>query len=708
MTQQTLSPFSIQLPMEHIIINDETMPPYKFGRYNTLIIKAVMGLGKTNALYDYININKNKSILIVSFRVTLEEKYSDDLPEFCIYNKINGNIEPQQYPHMIIQIDSLHRIRGNYDIVVFDEFTYTVSHLITSCKTREKVYECMKQVIKENNKTIFMDAFIDEEIIDWISKFPNRKIKYIENKYTIHSDKKVISYKYDINNFIKSLKESLKNNEKIVIASNNKTELKNIENIINKNFPKLRKLFITKETKNKYNIKEWKNLDVLAYTPTITAGVSFTDKRFDKVYGLFCNNTSPADMSIQQLFRVRNIYMNEYHICCKITGKKDYPLDDEGIEKYIIDNEKCLVSGVKGIKLDYIKNEIKKDKYFYLYKYIQKKIFKSNNEYMEYMIELLKLQGIKDISFNCTFNKEETKIYNKEYREYRAEMKDLECEMIVNSPLIDDETEKEIEKDYNKTYEQVLTLKKHTFLKLSKISHDVLTKDVYKKYNKNISQLYNICYMHCFKDNIYEHFNKRLNIYLKNNVEESTIKRLHHDKKLEKRIYANDIVLALGFNSVFDSQEINIDKNTIINYILNNYKNLEMLFGTNKHDWEDIINNDNKYFSRIMRYLNDRIHSIFKLRIVLNKKSKKYYIKGLDYWNDDTVTYKNPVLINHIIDKNNEFYLDDEINDIAKEMKDEDPDIIIENDEQNNFDENYIPPNQYIYDYNKNVKEKKI
>lgn len=83
----------------------------------------------------------------------------------------------------------------------------------------------------------------------------------------------------------------------------------------------------------------------------------------------------------------------------------------------------------------------------------------------------------------------------------------------------------------------------------------------------------------------------------------------------------------------------------------------------------------------------------------MNKKTKKYYIKGLDFWDDNSVTYKNPILMEHIIQKENEFYLDDEINEIAKEMKDENPDIIIEEDDQNKFDESYIPPIQYIKDY---------
>lgn len=647
---------------EHEIINTPNMPFYEFNNINTLCIKACMGIGKTNTLYDYLKYNMDKSIMIVSFRVSLEEKYLDDLPDFCIYNQLNGIIDSDVYPHLIIQIDSLHRIRGHYDIIIFDEITYTISHLITSCRTREFVYNCMTQLLEDENKIIFMDALMDNEVVDWISTFNNRKIKFIENKFTIHSDKKIISYKHDINNFIKEMKNSLMLNQRIVIASNNKTELLNIERIINKNFPYLRKLFITKETKNKYDITLWNNVDILAYTPTITAGISFTEKRFDKVFGLFCNSSSPADMSIQQLFRVRNVSTNEYHLCCKISGKKDYPLEDNDIDEYIVNNEKCLVAGLNGIKIDYIKGDIKKDKYYYLYKYIQKKIFMSCNNYNEYMIELLKTQGIKNIDYKCSFNKEETKKYNKEYREYRAEIRDLECEQTVSMPLITNEIAKELKNIYEKSNDEKLTLKKHNFLDLTKISNDILTKDIYKKFQNNTSQLYHLAYAYAFKDSILDTFNKRINVYEKNNINDETIKRIHRGKKLEKRIYVHDILRNIGFDDVFDNKEIDINQDDIFNYIINNKINLEYLFKTTKHDWNNIIKYDIKSFPKVMRYLNDRLFSILRVRVVLNKKTQKYYIKGLDFWDDESVTYKNPELLKHIKEKEHQFYEDDQIN----------------------------------------------
>lgn len=689
----TQNNFSIQ----NTVINTPNMPFYDFQDYNTLCINACMGIGKTGTLYDYIKYNMNKKILIVSFRVTLEEKYADDLPDFNIYNKIKGTIQSDVYNHLIIQIDSLYRIRGNYDLIVFDEFTYTMSHLITSCKTRTNVYDCLEQLLYNDNKMIFMDAFLDNEIVEWISKYNNRKINFIKNKYSIHDDKKIISYKHDISNFIKEIKLTLKNKQKIVIASNNKVELFNIERIIKKNYPNLKKLFISRETKEKYDIKEWNNVDVLAYTPTITAGVSFTNERFDKVFGLFCNSTSPADMSIQQLFRVRNISTKEYHLCCKTTGKRDYPLDDKKIEEYIINNEKCLVSGVKGIKLDYIKDEIKKDSYFYLYKYIQKKIFKSNNNYISYMIELLKEQGIVHFKENCLYNKEDTKKYNKEYKEYRSEMKDLECEEIVNRPLINDEEAKEKRKDHNKNNEDIQILKKHDFLNITKIANNLLNKDIYKKYHHHTSKLYNLCQIKTF-DDIYDTFNKRLNIYIKKSKEEKNIKRLHLPKKLEKRIFANDIITELGFKNVFDINQINLDRNKVINYIKSNHKELELLFTTNLHDWDNIIKNDTKYFSKIMRYLNDRIYSIFKVRIVENKKTKKHYIKGLDFWDDNSVTYKNPILIEHIKQKEEDFIQ----NDAAEEFINKfilDNNITGLNDVPVEHHPDYIPPTDYTNMY---------
>ncbi|KAI9243129.1 hypothetical protein BY458DRAFT_561282 [Sporodiniella umbellata] len=92
---------------DNIILNQPIMPYYDFQQYNTLCIKACMGLGKTNTLYDFIKYNMDKSILIVSFRISLEEKYAKDLPIFTFYKDTKGLIESSLHDKLIIQIDSL-------------------------------------------------------------------------------------------------------------------------------------------------------------------------------------------------------------------------------------------------------------------------------------------------------------------------------------------------------------------------------------------------------------------------------------------------------------------------------------------------------------------------------------------------------------------------------------------------------------------------
>ncbi|RCH82272.1 hypothetical protein CU098_006636, partial [Rhizopus stolonifer] len=51
------------------------------------------------------------------------------------------------------------------------------------------------------------------------------------------------------------------------------------------------------------NLDNWNNYDIVGYTPTIVAGISFEKIHFDKCFAYFVNNSSPAEMSLQQLFR---------------------------------------------------------------------------------------------------------------------------------------------------------------------------------------------------------------------------------------------------------------------------------------------------------------------------------------------------------------------------------------------------------------------
>jgi GTPase SAR1 family protein len=141
------------------------------------------------------------------------------------------------------------------------------------------------------------------------------------------------------------------------------------------------------------------------------------------------------------------------------------------------------------------------------------------------------------------------------------------------------------------------------------------------------------------KDNFNELISLKINDYEeKLELENDNTKTLHINNKYYKIAYLDRIVKEMGFASILDKEEINIDKNKIINYI-NLYKNkISNLFVTNEIKFEN--NNINLLFKEILRYINQRLSSMFKINIKHNKKNNKYYISGLDFWCEEINPFK--------------------------------------------------------------------
>ena len=161
--------------------------------------------------------------------------------------------------------------------------------------------------------------------------------------------------------------EKLKNNEKICICTNSRNFIRNIQTKID--YKTKNKICLYYDGVKDYNLNldEWDNADVIGYTPTITAGVSYEKHHFDYIFGYFTNTSSCAEMSIQQLFRVRNIEKKEMHICVDISGDNNYPVKEEEIEKNVLNKNTKLSIYCNTLKIDNYHKNIVKDEYYNLY-----------------------------------------------------------------------------------------------------------------------------------------------------------------------------------------------------------------------------------------------------------------------------------------------------------------------------------------------------
>lgn len=653
------------------VINDPIMPLYQFtDDINTLCIKATVGIGKTNTLYDFLKYNlykKYKSCLIVSFRISLCKKYLSDLPSFSYYENINeSEFDSSLYPFLICQIDSIKKVRGHYDLIIFDEISYTMNHLVGSVESKKRCFDLFKNIMYDNNHIIIMDALLNEEWVEFVNIF-KRNIHYIINEYSIHKNKTIFNYGTNITAFEKEIRKSIEKKENIVIATNNKKMLNFIDNILVNNYPTVNKMFIKRESKSMYDLDQWKNVQVLAYTPTIVAGISFTEKHFDKCFGLFCNSSATADMALQQLFRVRDISSGEYHICCQIKGKRDYPETDEDIKNLILKEDKCLISGLDNITLDYIKKDIHEDEYFKLFNIVQKNKFKCCNNYNKVLIDLLKTQGITNIKNVFDFDIKDKKILSANIREFNKKIRDEDAERTANALDITEEERQTIKENKNKSDEDIFMAKKYDLKKRLKIKE--VTKDTILKFGKKGKVLWNLSYINSYTD-YKNQLLKRIKydeIHIDINNDITT--RLGRDRKYETLYLCNHMLEYMGFKGPFDNSKIDINKEKFKNYIINYKDIIENYFRCNSFDL-NIFNKDITYWYKLAKmYINNKLRTVYNVSIVDDRKNNKWFLSGLDFWND-VVTYKNEEIINEIRD--NEVKLFDKIDKEIEEKKQED------------------------------------
>lgn len=635
------------------------MPFYEFNSdINTLCIKATLGIGKTNTLYEFLKYNLNykyQSCLIVSFRRSLCQKYADDLPNFLLYENIKEKtIESEIHNFVICQVDSIKRIRGKYDLIIFDEFTYVMAHLVSSVEHKKRCHDIFKDIMYEENDIIFMDALLNNDWINYINSF-GRRINYVINEYSIHKDKKIYNYNTNKTALIDEIKKSIEKNENIVIASNNKKMLRFINNILENNYKHLKKLFIMKENKFVHDLSVWKNIQVLGYSPSIVAGISFTEKHFDKMFGIFCNSSATADMGMQQLFRVRNISTNEFHICCDITGKNDYPTNMDKIKEMIINEDKCLLSSMENITINYIKKDIVEDEYFNLFMLCQKNRFLSNNEYNNHLMELLKEQGINNIVNIINYNEKNKKELLKQRREFNRQIAEEEAIRIEKARDVTEEEIEIIRENIMRDESDNYILKKHSLKNKFMINN--INKDDILKYGKYAKPLWNLAYIYGH-ENYNEELIKRINFEEKKIDIDDNTKRLGRNRKYEIMLLCIHILNYIGFESPFDTKKIDIDKDKYKEYIIKYHNILELYFKCKKFDTS--IFETNEWYRKCKMYINSKLKSIFKISIIEDRKNNKQYIKGIDFWNDK-INYKNIKIIENIISTEKYMYEEIEI-----------------------------------------------
>ena len=634
------------------ITNQPEMSKFQFTNKKTLVVRGACGTGKTTALCECIrDLPTTAKVLIISFRRSLAGKQYHELQPlgFVKYDEVNTPYYYQK--RLIVQIDSLHKVRGKYDLLVLDEVEYVLQHLVEFVKEKRAVFEALCQHIKFSEYVIAMDALLYDTTINLLHSC-GRDIEYIHNTYKKHSDKTIKLLQSQAEHCGLVL-ELLKNNKKLYIPTNTEKYAKQLHYKIQSEFPNLQVGLYTgmtmKDNPNNNLVAEWATKDVVICTPTIVAGLSFTEDHFDATVGYFVSRSASAEMALQQIFRVRCLKSNTIYICVKQQGGCHIPSSTiEGVKDWIVSRDrichKDITLGIPGLnnavnqfKINYIENEFDTtDPYFELYAQILRRINESHRDYIGRLLGMLRDQGCQ---FSGYVYPEKLDTVTETYFSrllndlgyIKTQLTDAECIAIATAPPITEKEYHQLNERKELTKEKIYQKRRYYIMKTYRISDEEMTKDFVKEYGDHMSQHYNRV-KHLVMSKLTPNMNPTAISEIATTIIETVVYPLGKPDVIPKELRRPEIIQRLhdryvnyahrhshclnflfymGFISIFDRREIMPDFESLKRYINNNRDELEKTF-----DCECRANTHQS----ILKFVNQRLNAMFAIKIINMRK----------------------------------------------------------------------------------------
>ena len=662
-TNRYTLPFSRGEAEPHLepLIPDEKIHSNNIGSYidrldktDVLCIRSNMMTYKTQNLKEILNV-KDKKILLITFRITLADSFIREFGEygFQLYSDIKKN-SFEDIPKLVVQIDSLHKVFGKYDLIVFDEFTYTLDHLHSFVKEKHLVWETLLQYIKQTDKIIVLDALLDNHCINFFKKL--KDIVYVvENTWKSLSNRtyEIIQVISMSGTMISLIKKYISQGKNVYIPTNSKY----IGEKLLAYFKALHINVTMACDTNNVPLNDWNKYQIFISTPTNGPGVSFNEKHFDEIVAYGTNVSCTPYLFAQQLLRVRNITSNHYSLFINYQGiHHENPTTIEDIEKYLQKKDNLL--NITGLSYNRPTKEIVKD--FYYDNYIQylKKVNTSRLNFETILKNILNIHGMTESNYEHTKEYlvnnqtilQETIKYDTESKDLRNKIKEDELELVVKAPLIS-QIEYESNKTKRKTKDDEYKQRKYKIVDTYGIED--FDASFLKKFEP-VQQQYKNIKITAENPNLTEFIHSKISdIYEKSNIE-----YLHNNLNFMK-IYACDILVKqLGFEDIFDTNTKikEIPYNVLIpffqeygehyNYLYDKsiswhkYQSLRNC-NLNKTDFDKMevgtekdITDRKKSF---IQYINSFLKTTFNLSIGNTSKSnnkgyKQYGIIGIGVW----------------------------------------------------------------------------
>ena len=627
-------------PNETINLNNIGSYKNRLNLCDLLFVRSNMMTYKTQNLKELAS-DPNINILYVTFRCSLASAIESEFQSFGFENYSNCETKNgffQNYPRLIVQIDSLHKVIGHYDLIILDEFVYTRQHLHSFVKEKNNCYNTLIQYIQQDSvKIIVMDALLDNDTINFFKPY-NKKTHILENMWKSFENKTFEIFDDDsetsTSQIVQYIKSFLEVKKKVFAPFTSKTLGDKVYRCFKDNYK------VGYANCDEYIPKEeWGQFDLFITTPTNSAGVSFNEIHFDKCIAYCTNAGASPEILAQMLFRVRNVTDSNITIFFKGSPKGGMlSSSKKRIDEYYSKRENIDIHLT--LKLHNPTGTIIKDNYYW--DFINFKA-KENYSYWNYIPKLkgiLIAHGIKQNNKVLGNDLPEADLILEEVITSETKLaKRNERNEVCNQPIISDEEFNNINKKIRKTKVDKQKVRKKMMVNTyEKIDFDESFMEKFEKHQEQFKNL-NIVY----NGDLENHVNRNMEYV---NQKQDNIAFLHEKYKYLKPLIACKLINLIGFKSPFDIETIikkeNFPFHFLKKYLNENFKDIDFIFNLDqkkekkKSDFEHLMDVES-YTNEDLTFYNKILRQAFNIWIGYKTGREgyiSYCIKGYDKWSE--------------------------------------------------------------------------
>ncbi len=326
---------------------DLPLPSYQ----GVIALQGAKGLGKSKAVHAAVSsLPVDTTAVQVTFRRSLAWSSNRLMGEgAALYSTIPDTtpISARHYPRLTILVNSIARVRGCYDVVVIDELVSVVDMLsgsLLGAEARISALFTLAQLIAGARVVLVADAVLDAACLQFVCKCRRINdpaaavpLRVLDYTYRLHSDYRYVAHENEWT-WRGALDEALRAGQHVVVPCMTKGMATRLAAAYRKSYTvqcytaDVDPAHLHAHMRDIH--KHWSGVQLLVYSPVITAGCSYELPHYDVIFFYGMAGLGSVRSAMQMIARVRAVATKTVHVYVA-RAQRYTPLTDAELHRYL-------------------------------------------------------------------------------------------------------------------------------------------------------------------------------------------------------------------------------------------------------------------------------------------------------------------------------------------------------------------------------------